>query len=196
MPVSIAVLIVGEERETRRWCAERLARQVDLRVVGEAATADEVARWAELERGVVVVVGRRAAALPALVRAARQHLAGCSVLLVGPPPALLTPGVAGWLALESPVDLGAAVVVAATGGRVSDRVVVAREAAPAFLAELTARETQVLRLLSRGLTNPAIGDELRISTDTVKSHVRHIMRKLRVRDRTQAAVIATRARIA
>ncbi len=57
---------------------------------------------------------------------------------------------------------------------------------------LTGREQEVLRLVVEGLTNRAIARQLSISTETVKSHVHHIMRKMRVRDRTQAAVVATR----
>ncbi len=59
-------------------------------------------------------------------------------------------------------------------------------------AILTEREREVLRLLVDGLTNRAISERLSISLETVKSHVHHIMQKMHARDRTQAAVIATR----
>jgi DNA-binding NarL/FixJ family response regulator len=55
---------------------------------------------------------------------------------------------------------------------------------------LTARELEVLRLLVQGKTNREIGSELVISTGTVKVHVEHIIGKLGVSDRTQAAVRA------
>ncbi len=57
---------------------------------------------------------------------------------------------------------------------------------------LTSREREVLRLLAQGATNRAIADALSVSTETVKSHVHHIMQKLQVKDRTQAAVLAAR----
>ena len=57
---------------------------------------------------------------------------------------------------------------------------------------LTDREHEVLRLIVAGLTNRAIAEKLSISLETVKSHVHHIMQKMQVRDRTQAAVLATR----
>lgn len=57
---------------------------------------------------------------------------------------------------------------------------------------LTAREREVLRLLAIGLTNRAIAEKLSVSVETVKSHVHHIMQKLQVGDRTQAAVVAMR----
>lgn len=55
---------------------------------------------------------------------------------------------------------------------------------------LTAREKDVLRLVAAGHTNRAIGAELAISLGTVKAHVEHIIAKLGVSDRTQAAVRA------
>jgi len=55
---------------------------------------------------------------------------------------------------------------------------------------LTDRETEILRLLAQGQTNPQIARELVVSPGTVKSHVRHIIAKLGVSDRTQAAVRA------
>lgn len=57
---------------------------------------------------------------------------------------------------------------------------------------LTNREREVLRLLVDGATNRAIAAKLSVSIETVKSHVHHIMQKLQVKDRTQAAVLATR----
>ena len=55
---------------------------------------------------------------------------------------------------------------------------------------LTDREFEVLPLLASGLTNPEIAQRLAISPGTVKHHVRHIVSKLGVSDRTQASVRA------
>jgi DNA-binding NarL/FixJ family response regulator len=55
---------------------------------------------------------------------------------------------------------------------------------------LTDRETEILRLLAQGQTNPQIARELVVSPGTIKNHVRHIIAKLGVSDRTQAAVRA------
>lgn len=57
---------------------------------------------------------------------------------------------------------------------------------------LTQRESEVLRQLALGLTNKEIAQALHISYETVKEHVQHILRKLGVSDRTQAAVWAVR----
>ena len=56
--------------------------------------------------------------------------------------------------------------------------------------QLSEREYEVLHLLAKGKTNPEIAQQLTISVGTVKIHVEHILAKLRVSDRTQAAVRA------
>jgi DNA-binding NarL/FixJ family response regulator len=57
---------------------------------------------------------------------------------------------------------------------------------------LTQRENEVLKQLALGLTNKEIAVELKISYETVKEHVQHVLRKIGVTDRTQAAVWAVR----
>lgn len=58
--------------------------------------------------------------------------------------------------------------------------------------QLTRRESEVLKQVALGLSNKEIGQALEISYETVKEHVQHILRKLGVTDRTQAAVWAVR----
>lgn len=57
-------------------------------------------------------------------------------------------------------------------------------------ATLTERETEVLALLGRGLSNGEIAHELYLSVDTIKTHVRKLFAKLQVTNRTQAALVA------
>jgi DNA-binding NarL/FixJ family response regulator len=61
---------------------------------------------------------------------------------------------------------------------------------------LTQREVEVVKYLVDGLRNKEIGDEMDISYETIKEHVQHILRKVGVTDRTQAAVWALRNKLA
>jgi DNA-binding NarL/FixJ family response regulator len=66
----------------------------------------------------------------------------------------------------------------------------AQVAKPPELAQLTDRELEILTLVGRGLGNSEIASALFISLATVKSHVRHILQKLNLRDRVQAVILA------
>lgn len=71
-----------------------------------------------------------------------------------------------------------------------------RQKQPDSEIPLTQRETQVLRHLALGLSNKEIAQSLEISNETVKEHVQHLLRKMGVNDRTQAAVWAVRKGLA
>jgi DNA-binding NarL/FixJ family response regulator len=61
---------------------------------------------------------------------------------------------------------------------------------PANLSRLTERETEVLRLVARGMSNADISTALAVSEQTIKTHVSHVLTKLDLRDRAQAVVVA------
>ena len=115
----------------------------------------------------------------------------------------LRAGACGFLLKDAPTaELAAAVRVVAAGDAllapsVTRRLVadvVARgrvdPAGAARLAALTARETEVLTLVARGLANREIAVELVLAEETVKTHVGRILAKLDLRDRVQAVVLA------
>jgi NarL family two-component system response regulator LiaR len=111
-------------------------------------------------------------------------------------------GAAGYLLKNvQPAELARAVRLAHAGETLLDPTVATRlvdaiaqppgaEARPR--ERLTPRETEVLGLIARGLSNKRIALELGLSEKTVKTHVAHVLAKLGVADRTQAAVYAVR----
>jgi len=110
----------------------------------------------------------------------------------------LRAGAAGYLLKNAqPEELVRAVRAAHAGEVLLDPVVAARliealavDGPEGPLDRLTPRELDVLRLIGRGLANKRIAAELRVSEKTVKTHVGHLLAKLGVTDRTQAAVLA------
>jgi len=113
----------------------------------------------------------------------------------------LRAGAAGYLLKNvEPRELARSIRLAAAGEAMIDPAVAARlvdalsDDRPAEHPELTPRETEVLDLIGRGYANKRIALELGIAEKTVKTHVSHVLAKLGVSDRTQAALYAARLR--
>jgi len=78
----------------------------------------------------------------------------------------------------------------ASGGKWIPREIATRLASRRLFEDLTPRELQVLRQMAKGLANKEIGDVLNITGHTVKDHLKSILGKLRVTDRTEAVTVA------
>jgi DNA-binding NarL/FixJ family response regulator len=87
------------------------------------------------------------------------------------------------------IVLGEALLAPASTRQLIERTTAGAAPSPA-LASLSSRETDVLRLLARGLSNAEIAEELFVESSTVKTHVANVLAKLGVRDRVQAVVFA------
>ncbi len=211
--MTIRVLLVDDQALVRAGFAMVLGSQPDLTVAGEAAdgaAAIELAR--EVPADVMVMDVR----MPGLdgVAATRQICQAAErprVLILTTFDldeyafAALRAGASGFLLKSAPpeellyairsVHNGDSVVAPSTTRRLIGRFLPHLPAAPdskdhADLAELTAREREVLAEVGSGLSNTEIAALLHISEATVKTHVGHIMAKLGLRDRIQAVVYA------
>jgi len=213
----IRILVVDDHTLFRRGLTALLARDPQLLVVGDAADAGEALRRAqELQPDLILLDNHLPGVngvdvLPAL----REAVPDVRVLMLTVSEdeldlaAALRGGASGYLLKTIEGDA----LVAAIARVMRDESVVAEEmtgklvaayrgatATPAFVApapppskvaQLSPREQEILRAIARGASNKEIGRELGIAETTVKIHVQHVLRKLDVSSRVQAAVIAS-----
>jgi DNA-binding NarL/FixJ family response regulator len=202
----VRVLVVDDQALIREGIASLLSIEPGIEVVGTAADGRAAVETALATEPDVALMDVRMPVLDG-VRAAgliRERLPSCRVLMLTTFDdeeyvlSALRAGAVGYLLKDLPPgDLAQAVRLAHAGVAQHDAAAIRRlvaaldRAAPAGpRPELTDRELAVLRLIARGATNREIGAELFVSEGTVKNHVSHILSRLGLRDRTQAALHA------
>ncbi len=200
--MAIRVLVADDHQLMREGTAALIGADERIEVVGLARDGGEAVALAERRRPDVVLLDLNMPGVGGLEACAR--LRG-----LGSPP---TPEVLMLTVSDEEPDLYAALRVGAAGYLTKDMppaelieavLAVARgepRIAPAManrmlvdpLEELSARERDVLGLIAEGLRNREIAGRLVISETTVKTHVRHVLEKLRIRNRAEAAAFAAR----
>lgn len=203
----IRVLLVDDQELIRTGLRRILRLRDGFDIVGECADGSEVLAAVAEHRPDIVVMDLRMRNIDGITATTMLRT------LREPPPVLvlttfdddllsgaLRAGAAGFILKDSPAEalIWAVRAVVRDGAfldpAVTERVLngfrrAGREQA-STAPDLTDRETDVLRLIARGLTNTEIGTTLGISQVTVKSHVNHIFTKLDLRDRAAAIVYA------
>jgi DNA-binding NarL/FixJ family response regulator len=209
--VTIRVVVADDQGMVRTGFSILLNAQPDIEVVGEAVNGQEaIARVAELRPDVILMDVR----MPVMdgLQATRQIATGD-----GSPRVLvlttfdlddyvyeaLRAGASGFLLKDASAgELAEAVRVVASGDAllspgVTRRLIAefARLGAPRAatrknVEDLTERETEVLALVARGLSNTEIAGHLVVAEQTIKTHVSRILMKLALRDRAQLVVFA------
>jgi DNA-binding NarL/FixJ family response regulator len=210
----VRILIVDDHAVVREGLRAFLALQESFEIVGEAADGEEaIERAEELEPDVILMdlVMPKLDGVSAMRelrrrRIGRGHAPHVIVLTSFLDDDRLLPaleaGAAGYLLKNSqPAELARAIRAAQAGDAIIDPTAAARlvqslstpdqpRATTDALDQLTNRERDVLALIAQGRANKRIALELGISEKTVKTHVGHVLAKLGVTDRTQAALLA------
>lgn len=206
----IRVLIVDDQPIVRAGLAVVLDAEADLEVVGQAADGEEAVRLAASVSPDVVCMDLRMPRMDGITatrRITEEHGPDMRVLILTTFDvdedvfAALEAGAAGFLlkGAEESAIADAIRSVAAGGGTLDQRITqkvlaeftrrrAAPAPAPAETDPLTQRERDVLRLLTRGLSNAEIARELFVEVTTVKYHVQSVLMKTQSRDRLQAAI--------
>ncbi len=208
----IRVLLVDDQALVRAGFRMILGAEPGLEVVGEASDGSEAVALAREARPDVVLMDIRMPELDG-IEATRLIVAGDArprVLVLTTFDLdeyvyeALRAGASGFLLKDAPEEqLVAGIRIVADGGSLFAPAVTRRlierfagtrpRAVPPGLEDLTRRELEILRLLARGLSNSEIAAQLVVSEHTVKTHVAHVLRKLDLRDRVQAVVLAYEA---
>jgi DNA-binding NarL/FixJ family response regulator len=214
--MTIRVIIVDDQAMVRAGFAALLSAQADIDVVGEAPDGRQGVEVSRSTHPDVVLMDVRMPEMDGLA-AAREILNPPAGLVHLPKVLMLTTfdvddyvyealraGASGFLLKDAPpADLIAAVRVVAAGEAllapsVTRRLIAdfaAQRPAPRRnpglrLKGLTPRETEVLELIARGLSNQEIANHLILAEQTVKTHLGRVLTKLDLRDRAQAVIFA------
>lgn len=198
----IRLLIVDDHPVVRDGLVAILHQgEPDLEVVGEAGEGREaVTRWREL-RPTVTIMDLQLPGQSGVeaITAIRREDPEARVLVLttfdgdADIQRALEAGARGYLLKNvRRATLIEAVRAVAAGQRYLPPATAARLVEAMESERLTARELDVLALLAKGMRNREIAEELRLAEPTIKIHVNNLLRKLQVKDRTEAAVVALR----
>ena len=212
--MSTRVLIADDQALVRAGFRKLLESDADIEVVGEAADGREAVDLARRLRPTLVLMDIRMPRLDGIeaTRRLNADAEGTRVLILTTfglddyVYEALRAGASGFMLKDAPPEeLLAAVQVVARGDALIAPAVTrsvveefvrrspSPKPPPAGLAELTAREREVLELLACGMSNAEIAERLVVSSGTVKTHVAHLLTKLGLRDRVQAVILAYEA---
>jgi DNA-binding NarL/FixJ family response regulator len=209
--VTLRIVLADDQAVIRAGLRMIIDNEPDMRVIAEAGTGHEAVEAVTVRKPDVVLMDIRMPDLDGIEATRRIASQG------GPPVLVLTTfgdeenvfgslraGAAGFLLKDAEPDTLLSAIRTVSAGEslvdpsvtraLIDRWVALEEAMPAAKGVddlgLTDRETEVWRMIARGLSNKEIDDELYLSEATVKTHVSSLLAKLGARSRVQAVILA------
>ena len=206
----IRILLVDDQSIVREGLASLLNTQSDLEIVGEAENGKIAIEKAMALKPDIILMDIRMPVMDgiAAIRILSQQAPKIKVLVLTTfdndeyVAQAMVDGAKGYLLKDTPsAELASAIRSINLGytqlgpGLFEKTLVASSNESPTIppeLAELTSREKQVLHLIAKGYNNREIAKELYITERTVKNHVNSILRRLNLRDRTQAAILANK----
>lgn len=198
-PRRIRVLVADDHYVVRMGLIALVNIEPDMEVVGEAADGQQVVEMFERFNPNLVLMDLRMPVKDgiAATREIRRKHPDARVLMLTTYDGdtdihrAIEAGAQGYVLKNSTGDkLIPALRAVAAGEKWIPKEIASRLAAQKLFEELTPRELQVLQEMSKGLANKEIGDVLKITEHTVKDHLKNILGKLRVADRTEAVTVA------
>ncbi|MCX7170355.1 MAG: response regulator [Proteobacteria bacterium] len=208
MSKPIRIFLIDDHGLCRRGLAELLEHHAGMQVLGSTGDPDEAERLLKQQRPDLLILDLRMPLMEGLDLLERLRAAGCA-----PPTIILTMSdseqdlanalraeVRGYLLKDMDPDavinsirraaLGELVIAPAMSSTLAQLLQPPRPPASDGQVKLTEREREILHHLACGKSNKVIAKALNISHDTVKLHVRHILSKLNMTSRVEAAVFA------
>ena len=205
----IRTLVADDQEVVREGFAALLGTQDDMTVVATAADGAEAVRLSAEHEPDVVLMDVRMPVLDGIEATRQIAAAGGTRILILTTFDLddyvydaLQAGASGFLLKDVRAETLFEAVRVVAGGEallapaITRRLIAEfarlrpRQVRPEELSSLTPRETEILGLVAEGFSNHEIADRLVLSDETVKTHVSHVFRKLGLRDRAQAVVVA------
>ena len=196
---AIRVLIVDDHPVVRAGLTSMLGTQADISVVGSASSGEEALEILARRQVDILLLDLRMPGtngVATLLAIKRQAIPVRAIVLTSYETdediyRAVHAGAGGYLLKDTPLrEMLEAIHTVHAGNRYIPRHIASRLAERMMRSNLTTRELEILKMLTKGLTNKQIGHALGISENTVRNHVNSVIEKLEVCDRTEAATTA------
>src|SRR5215475_11899303 len=196
---AIRILIVDDHPVVQAGLSSMLATHEEVEVIGSASSGDEALVMVQQDMPDILLLDLRMPGMNGIdtLHALKEMKASARVIILTSFETdeniyrAVQAGAQGYLLKDtSQHQMLEAIATVQLGKRYIPNQIAARLAERMLRSNLTARESEILEMLAKGLTNKQIGSALTISENTVRNHVNSIMEKLEVSDRTEAVAVA------